>query len=208
MSYDGGETWSYYDTTCQYVDSFWVPDGSGIDPYGGDYVSQNGGDTSTSPTNSPYGDADNVLKGCTSDEGTAKAAQHRQTIDNPNYEWAGFVLQDPNGGYWFTQGQQIPLDDNVANIGALNTHVFPQGYTAVGYYHTHPDRSPTQLDDITGGVFSAGDEKYANDNNIKAFVELIWNETTAGTVNEKTADYSWKKGDAPSAGKNISNVGC
>jgi hypothetical protein len=209
VSYDGGATWSYYGTTCQYVDSFWVDDGTGVDPYGSPIFVGAGGNTNSSP----YGDADNILQGCgTNKDGTAKKAQHLKIIDNPGYEWAGFILKDAQGNYWFSQGQLLPLDDKLqANIGAPSTHVFPDGYSVVGYYHTHPNVSPDQVDLTTGGVFSASDEDYAQQYQLDANVMLIWNDTSLGTSNTKTADYSREYSDPPapaSAAKNISNAGC
>ena len=208
VSYDGGQTWSYYDTTCQYVDSFWVDDGSGIDPYGGP-VTAGGGGGGTTGTSSPYGDADNLLQGCATADGTAKKAQHLKIIDNPGYEWAGFILQDQQGKYWFSQGQLLPLDDKLgANIGAPTDHVFPDGYNVIGYYHTHPDRSPTDLDVNTGGVFSADDEAYASQYKLTANVMLIWNDTSMETSNLKTKDYSREYTDPKDKARDISQSGC
>jgi hypothetical protein len=98
-----------------------------------------------------------------------------------------------------------------ANIGAPSSHSFPNGYNVVGYYHTHPNVSPDQADITTGGVFSQGDENYARAYHLDANVMLIWNDTSLGTSNTKTADFSREYSDPPapsSTAKSISNAGC
>jgi len=193
----GSGNWIYYTTTCDYVDSFWVDDGTGL--YGGG---------SNNPSN-PTADRDNLIRGCSSAEATANLGEStHQGVSNPGYEYAGFVLQAPDGSYWYSQGETISLSDNLSNIGAPTDHSFPPGYKVIGYYHTHPDTTPSMLDQTTQGHFSAADEAYANLYNLDAYVMMIWNDTSSGTIVQKMAFAKWKHHSDPKADTDVSNLKC
>jgi hypothetical protein len=191
-------SWEYYTTTCDYVDSFWVDDGTGI--YGG-------GTSGSNPSN-PTSNRDNLIAGCKTAAGTANRAESTHVYNDPGYEYAGFVLQAPDGSYWYSQGELLSLNDNLSDIGAPGDHSFPPGYTVIGYYHTHPGKSPDMLDSTTMGHFSKADEDYANRYNIDAYVMMIWNDTSSGSSVEKTSFASWKHGSDPKADKDESSTGC
>lgn len=190
-------SWEYYTTTCDYIDSFWVDDGTGL--YGG------GGKNPNDPT----ANRDNLIPGCRGAEATANKAESTHTYADPGYEYAGFVLKSQaDGSYWYSQGELISKSDNVADIGAPSDHSFPPGYDLVGYYHTHPDTSPAMLDTTTNGHFSPKDEEYANRYKLDAYVMMIWNDTSSGSSVQKTAFAQWKYGSDPKADTDVSNMPC
>lgn len=193
----GAGQWIYLYTQCDYVDSFWVDDGQGYGPGGGGGGNNNSG-------------RDNLLQGCKTEGATAKHAEGAHVIDNPGFEWAGFILQDGEGTLYYSQGELLSLSDNLADIGSPSDHSFPYGYTVVGYYHSHPDRPPSYIDDTTHGHFSASDESYANTYHINAYVMLLWNDTSSGTTQQHTEFLRWMyNGDPGTSGEtDQSSLGC
>jgi proteasome lid subunit RPN8/RPN11 len=199
--------WDYAYTTCQYMDSFEVPDGSGVIPGGGKVVGLAG--------RGP----DALIKGCGSSDPAnpdktpidrvANTAEYNGASGNANYERAGFVVRGPDNQLWYTQGELLPLDDNLATVGTVADHQanLPPGYTIIGLYHSHPNTNPSMTDSRTGTHLSQADVDYANANSIDIYVIDLWNDTTSGTNVEKTAYFRYEKGAPPNTDKDVGSAG-
>ncbi|HEY0395824.1 MAG TPA: hypothetical protein VGD01_15095 [Candidatus Elarobacter sp.] len=203
------DAWDYAGTTCQYIDSFEVPDGSGIIPGGGKVVGMTGA-----------GNPDRLVKSCATvdpskpDDKTpfdkaANSAESRLGSASPNYEYAGFIVRGPDGVVYYTQGQLLELSDNLATIGSVPDHQanLPPGYIIVGLYHTHPGTNPSMTDVNTGTRFSQADVDYANQYGIDIYVMDLWTDTSSGTAVERTAFFRYDHNTSSHTDKDVGAAG-